>query len=265
MKKTRMRLDLVFFPLLFLGGTSCSRAATDAPFQQRTIAVDGDSYSYQVFVPAGWTADRRWPVVLFLHGAGERGTDGVAHTRVGLPPTLLDQPDFGAVVVMPQCPRGSWWGDPAIEKRVLAALDDAISAYRGDTQRLYLTGLSLGGYGTWAFGYKYPGRFAALVPVCGGVRRRSRMPPPAWHPSAQDDQDIYALTARGIGSTPVWAFHGEADGTIPVTESRQLVEALRKAGGNVRYTEYPGVGHNSWDRAYSEPGLWNWVFQQHLP
>lgn len=264
-KTKRPRLEFVLFPLFVVGGSCCVAATTDSTFTERTVTVDGRPYAYRVFVPRQWTPDRAWPVILFLHGAGERGGDNVAHTRVGLPRILRRRPQFQAVVVMPQCPRSTWWGDPTVEKRVFAALEDAISVYRGDPRRIYLTGLSLGGYGTWAFGYKYPERFAALVPVCGGVQARSRIPPPPWHPAARPTGDIYALTAQRIGTTPVWAFHGEDDGTIPVTESRRLVEALRSAGGTVRYTEYDDVGHNSWDRAYSEPELWTWLLSQKRP
>ncbi len=264
--KRRRGLDIVFFPILLVAGAACAAPPSREVFQDRTVSLgDGTDFTYQVFLPAGWTSDRAWPVILFLHGAGERGSDGVAHTRVGLPPRLLNQPEFGAVVVFPQCPRGTWWGAPAVEARVFAVLEDALSHFHGDRRRIYLTGLSLGGYGTWAFGFKYPGKFAALVPVCGGVSSRARIPPPHWHPAAQAAEDIFALTARGIGRTPVWAFHGEVDPVIPVSESRRLVEALRSAGGDVRFTEYPGVGHDSWDAAYSESELWEWLFQQKLP
>lgn len=255
---------IVFLLAVAASGAAC-RAAPSG-FQTRTTALpDRISYSYQVHIPRDWSPDRTWPVILFLHGAGERGSDGTAHTKVGLPRFLDGDPEWPAVVVMPQCPHGSWWGDPDVERRVFAALEDAVAAFNGDRKRIYLTGLSLGGYGTWAFGYKYKGKFAALVPVCGGVAARSRIPPPVWHPAADPNGDIYKKTAVGIGSTPVWAFHGSADSIIPVSESRKLTSALKKAGGNVRYTEYPGVGHNSWGRAYSEPGLVDWLFRQSLP
>ncbi len=263
MQRKRRLLDTVFFPVLIAGAAACAVSAPAAGFRDREIRVQGEPFTYQVFLPASWTAEKSWPIVMFLHGAGERGTDGVAHTRVGLPRLLRRWPDFEAVVVMPQCPRGTWWGQAEVEERVYAALEDALQTYRGDPERVYLTGLSLGGYGTWAFGFKYPGKFAALVPVCGGVAARSRIPPPPWHPAALDG-DAYAATARAIGKTPVWAFHGEADRVIPVSESRRLVEALRALGGDVRYTEYEGVGHNSWDQAYAEPELWEWLFRLRL-
>lgn len=240
-------------------------AAQQTGFLHRTVEVSGVSYKYQVFVPSDWTPGEKWPVILFLHGAGQRGSDGEEQTDEGLPELLRQRPDFPAVVVMPQCRRRTWWGDPAMEAQTLKALERSMAELNGDPQRLYLTGLSMGGYGTWAFGYKYPNRFAALVPVCGGVTSRRAFPIPDWHPAARAPDDPYGETASKIARIPVWAFHGDADYSVPVTESRKLTEALKAAGGNVRYTEYPGVGHNSWDRAYREEELIPWMLSQRLP
>ena len=233
--------------------------AQDTGFVSRTVDVDGVIYRYQVFVPSNWSADREWPVIFFLHGAGERGTDGVSQTDIGLPRRLRSEKDFPAVVVMPQCHRGKWWGDSDMEAQAFQALEDAMKEFRGDPKRVYLTGLSMGGYGAWAFGYKYPGKFAAIAPVCGGVTTVRAFPPPSWHPAARAPEDPYTETAKGIGTTPVWAFHGENDRRVPARESRKLTDALKKTGGNVRYTEYPGVAHNSWDRAYGEAELIPWL------
>ena len=251
---------ILILPLLLLAISAVATAETG--FLARTVDVDAVSYRYQVFVPSQWTSDEEWPVIFFLHGAGERGDDGLRQMEEGLPEILRDRPNFPAVVVMPQCRRQTWWGDPAMEAQAFAALEASMKEFRGDPKKLYLTGLSLGGYGTWAFGYKYPKKFAALVPVCGGVRSRRRFPVPDWHPSSRAPEDPYAETARGIGSVPVWAFHGDQDRSVPVTESRKLTEALETAGGNVRYTEYPGVAHNSWDRAYAEDELIPWLLSQ---
>ena len=226
--------------------------------------MEGATYLYQVFVPSQWTPEKKWPVIFFLHGAGTSGSDGVRQTEQGLPERLREQDDFPALVVMPQCHRGEWWGSPTMEAQAFRALESAMGEFNGDPARVYLTGLSMGGYGVWAFGYKYPGRFAALVPVCGGVvsESRRRFPVPDWHPAARAPEDPYSETARGIGKVPVWAFHGSADPRVPVSESRKLTEALKAAGGEVRYTEYPGVEHNSWDRAYSEEELIPWLLSQ---
>lgn len=237
--------------------------AQETGFLHRTVEVDSVTYPYQVYVPSDWTPEKSWPVVLFLHGAGERGSDGDKQTTLGLPARIRQMADFPAVVVMPQCERGTWWGDPAMEAQAFRALEGAMKEFHGDPERLYLTGLSMGGYATWAFGYKYPDKFAALVPVCGGVIANRRfITPPPWHPLSKAPGDPYGETARNVKNIPVWAFHGEDDPVVPVTESRKLTDALKAAGGRVRYTEYPGVRHNSWDRAYWEEELLPWMLAQ---
>lgn len=251
---------LTVLTLSFLVAASTARGETG--FLERAVEVDGVTYAYQVFVPEQWSPDENWPVIFFLHGAGERGADGHAQTTEGLPAVLREQPDFPAVVVMPQCRRRMWWGDPAMEAQAFAALEASMKEFEGDPDRVYLTGLSMGGYGTWAFGYKYPDKFAALVPVCGGVTTVRAFPAPPWHPASKAPEEPYAEAAKGIGRTPVWAFHGSRDRRVPVDESRRLTEALKAAGGNVRYTEYPGVPHNSWDKAYSEKELIPWMLSQ---
>ncbi len=264
MIEDRLSLRVFLVTLLLAFSLSLSLAASETGFLERSVNVEGVDYRYQVFVPKDWTPDKEWPVILFLHGAGERGDDGVEQTQVGFPRTLKGKNDFPAVVVMPQCRRRTWWGDPAMEAQTFAALEETMSRFNGDPRRIYLTGLSLGGYGTWAFGYKYPKKFAALVPVCGGVRTGRSVTVPRWHPAADPSVDAYQETAREIGTTPVWAFHGSSDPVVPVTESRQLTRALENSGGTVKYTEYEGVGHNSWDRAYSEPDLIDWLLAQTL-
>jgi predicted peptidase len=169
-------------------------------------------------------------------------------------------PDFPAVVVLPQCRRGAWWGDPRMETVVFRALEASMREFHGDSDRVYLTGLSMGGYGAWAFGYEHPEMFAAIVPVCGGVYSRGSFAVPDWHPLAIAPDDPYAETAKKLRDVPVWAFHGDADPRVPVSESRKLTRALEAAGGDVRYTEYPGVGHDSWNRAYWEDELLPWLF-----
>jgi predicted peptidase len=237
--------------------------ARETGFLHRDVEVDSVVYKYQVFVPSSWTPDKKWPVVFFLHGAGERGTDGERQTELGLPARLRSMPEFPAIVVMPQCHRGTWWGDPIMEAQAFRALDDAIEEFSGNPEKIVLTGLSMGGYGTWAFGYKYPEKFRALVPVCGGVVANRRfIVPPAWHPLSRDPANPYAETASKLTAVPVWAFHGADDPVVPVTESRKLTEELRARGGNVRYTEYPGVAHNSWDRAYWEEEILPWMLAQ---
>ncbi len=263
MLRTQRKFLLPPIFLLTLAAPALARRQ-ETGFLNRIIAVGQADYRYQVYVPAQWNKKEKWPVILFLHGAGERGDDGLVQTEVGIGAAIRRHPDrFPAVVIFPQCRKNVWWTDPAMEAQIFKALGQTLKEFKGDPQRVYLTGLSMGGYGTWAFGAKYPGKFAALVPICGGVRLppRARAMPGA---PAEESADPYAATAQKIGKTPVWVFHGSADRAVPVSESRSLVEALKAAGGNVRYNEYEGVGHNSWDKAYVEPELFPWLLAPRL-
>mgnify|MGYP000869959750 CR=1 FL=1 len=236
--------------------------AASGDFLARELVLDGRSYRYRVFVPA---APGPRPVVLFLHGSGERGGDNLAQTRVGLGPYLRTQPDFPAIVVFPQSPAGeSWEGRTAA--MAMAALEQASREFGGDRARTYLTGMSRGGYGTVALALAHPGRFAALVPVCGGVTA------PGTRPDLDDlyvhavagAHDPFAAAAHGLARTPVWLYHGAADPVVPAAQSRRLHASLQAAGAPVRYTELPGVGHDAWDAAYRDPALWRWLFAQRL-
>jgi predicted peptidase len=226
-------------------------------FLPRTATVEATPYRYQVYVPPGFSAERTWPVILFLHGAGEGGRDGVQQTKVGLGPALRRAPErCPAVVVFPQSPRGHPWSGPSAELALLA-LERAITEFHGDPERLYLTGVSMGGYGTWRLALQDPKRFAALVPICGGLdtpARRARL-----RNAAASTADPFLEAARQLQHLPIWVFHGEEDDIIPVSESRVMVEALQKVGAPVRYTEYPEVDHLSWDPAYAEPELLPWL------
>lgn len=248
-------IRLVFILSLSIAHTlSASARAHETGFLNRTVTVSGVAYRYQVYVPADWTKNKKWPVILFLHGAGERGDDGLIQTEVGLGTAIRRHPDrFPSIVILPQCRKNVWWSDPAMEAQLLQALDKTVKEFNGDPQRIYLTGLSMGGFGTWYLAAKYPGKFAALAPVCGGVR-----------PGADTAADPYAMTAQKVGKTPTWVFHGDADKAVPVAQSRKMVEALKAAGGNVRYREYEGIGHNSWDKAYAEPEFLPWLLAQRL-
>ena len=236
----------------------------DTGFLNRTAAVDGVTYKYQVFVPSNWNKKVKWPVILFLHGYGEEGDDGLVQTQVGLPAAIRMHADrYPFVVVIPQCRKKDWWTSPAMEAQALKALDQSMREFKGDPERTYLTGLSMGGFGTWGFSSEHPGKFAAIVPVCAGIHSAHGADIPNYR-DVNSSPDPYAATAQKIGKTPVWAFHGDADDAVPVAESRQMVAALKAAGGNVRYTEYPGVKHNSWEKAYADPELPAWLVSQKL-
>ena len=231
-------------------------------FLQRTVRVGDASRTYKVWVPPGFNRTRSWPVILFLHGRGEAGTDGEQQTKVGLGRVLRSHAErFPALVVFPQAAPGEvWLGDTA--RAATAALDQTIAEFGGDADRIYLAGLSMGGYGTWELAFERPDRYAAIVSVAGGIvppaGRRALSPLPPTLQAA----DPYANTAARVKGIPAWLFHGADDPTVPVTESRRIVAALNRMGASPRYTEYEGVAHNSWDRAFADPELPKWLLAQ---
>lgn len=231
-------------------------------FLDRTVTIGSHSFPYVVYIPREWTADRSWPVVLFLHGAGERGSDGRRQMQIGVSAAIRSAPErVPALVVLPQAPAEERWiGAPA--DAAMKALEEVVREYRGDRERIYLTGLSLGGFGTWHLALTNPGVFAALVPVCGGIVPNGSAPSVRQSPLTMSAQDPYALTAKQLRNLPIWMYHGSEDTVIRASESRKMQEALRAVGGDVRYTELEGVGHNAWDRAYGDAEMWKWLFAQ---
>jgi predicted peptidase len=230
-------------------------------FHTRTVMVEGVQTTYRVYEPEPSAAlAQPLPVILFLHGAGESGIDGLAQTKVGLGPAIVRDPDrFPALVVFPQASRGYGWSGFNLDAAV-AALDEVESESDTDRRRVYVTGISMGGYGTWAAVLQQPDWFAAAVPVCGGLDARTAVQSQVIQVAPREQ--LYEQAARRLARVPHWIFHGDADNIIPVTESREMVRALRAAGADVRYTEYAGVRHNSWDRAYAEPELLPWMLRQ---
>ena len=217
----------------------------------RTVNLGGASYDYQVYIPEGLRGAQGAPVILFLHGIGQRGAGGLlpAAGEVTLfARSYLEQ--IPAIVVLPQCREGRYWPQKEMAEMALAALDQSVAEFGADRKREYLIGASMGGYGAWHLAAEYPGRFAAVVPICGGspIRVGNR----------------FAPIASKVGRTPVWVFHGAADRIVPVSESRNMVKALRAASGNVRYSEYAGVGHAVWLNVLSEPELLPWLMSQRL-
>ena len=229
-------------------------------FVDRIVQVDGTSHRYQVYVPYEYAADRDWPVILFLHGAGERGEDGVFQTEVGIGRALRSHRErFPAIIVFPQTPSEQTWFEAA--DVAVAALDRTLDEFRTDRGRVYLTGLSMGGGGTWYLAYTQPERFAALVPICAWWGDGRGLP----SSDSEDGATPYEQVAERIRGIPTWIVHGEVDPVVPVEGSRSMAAALEALGSPVRYTEIPGTGHNSWDAAYGSPGLVEWLFQQRRP
>jgi predicted peptidase len=244
---------------------STGTAATGT-FVERSVRFNGAAYRYQIFVPAAYRREKAaapaLPVILFLHGTGERGDDGDKPTRVGIGPLVRTQAAmFPALVVFPQAPEGQDWNGLAAQI-ALAALDAASAEFRGDPERTYLTGMSMGGYGTWELALMQPQRFAALVPVCGGLTAPRPGRDLAVTP-LRGEPDPSAALAQRLRHMPIWIFHGAKDDVVPPRESRAVFAALKTAGGDVRYTEFPDADHNSWGPAYSRtPQLWEWLFAQ---
>lgn len=221
------------------------------------VVSNRDGYDYLLSVPTVRTS-ARWPLILFLHGSAFRGCDPTMVGTHGLPRLLQVGEDLSAAerargaelaarfaVVAPQCPDFEVWDDAA----VLALLDDVESELNVDARRVYLTGLSMGGFGTWSVGLRHPHRFAAIVPICGGGRIA--------------DLTAAARTQRAaLQRLGVWAFHGARDVTVPLDESERMVAALRAAGAHdVRLTIYPDAEHDAWSESYANPALYCWLLE----
>lgn len=231
-------------------------------FLDRTLLWQEREYRYQLFRPRGEAPDAGWPLILFLHGAGERGRDGVLQTQVGLGAAIRRHiARFPAVVLFPQVPAGRYWSRPDMAEMAMACLEQTCMSERIDLQRIYLVGNSMGGTGVWYLGARYPGTFAALVPVCGGVNFPAAA---SGDPDSEENHVIYLARAEAIAATPVWAFHGDADPVVSVGFSQGMVNAMASMGKASRYTEYPGHGHDAWEPAFADPALWDWVFRQRL-
>ena len=248
-------LQSSFLPLALLFGTcfgnvGCHTMKEPVEVNLGTVAQRLDTVvplevnlDYLLQLPKGYAeSEQNWPLMLFLHGAGERGDD-VSRVAAHGPPALIQQGElnFPGIVISPQCPKGDWWTAPE-QLLALGALRDSIEAkYRVDSKRIYLTGLSMGGFGSWALARHTPERFAAVVPVCGGGD---------------------PLMARQLKDLPIWVFHGAQDPVIELERSEEMVNALKAKGANPRFTVYPEVEHDSWVQAYSDPALYQWLLKQ---
>lgn len=227
-------------------------------FLNRTLTIDGTVRRYQVYVPADYDTTKSWPLVVFLHGAGERGYDGLRQTQVGLGAAIRFNPQrWPAVVVFPQLPPGRSW-TPETEPIGMNAIEATISEFSVDTTRVYLTGLSMGGHGSLFLASRHPERFAAVVAICptiGGTER---------YPFIAGDSYESAIegSASALSSLPIWLFHGENDPVFPASISQDLTMALQEYEADVRYTEYVETGHNAWDPAYENTDMITWLFQQ---
>ncbi len=195
--------------------------------------------NYLLYLPKNYSTKEKFPLILFLHGAGERGDDLNKLKLHGIPKIVEQKEDFPFIAVSPQCPADSWW--PLEIEALNALLDDVIRKYAVDKNRIYLTGLSMGGFGAWSLAIAHPEKFAAIVPICGG-----------------GDPSKVSV----IKDIPVWVFHGAKDNVVKLEQSEKMVEALKQAGGNVKFTVYPDAEHDSWTVTYNNPELYEWLLQQ---
>lgn len=208
---------------------------------------DGDKeYPYWLYVPKN--AKKNAPLILFLHGSGEREGGSKGPQQVGIGPAIAKQTNFPFYVLIPQFSKqGSWKADGADAKRTMKLLDTVVQEYQIDTKRLYLTGLSMGGNGTWEQACAYPTKWAAIAPLCGYI-----------HKTGSFYSGLPTEKLQAIKDLPCWCFHGDKDTAVNVKQSRDAMKVLWAAGGHPNYTEYPGVGHNCWDAAYNNPELYKW-------
>lgn len=230
-------------------------------FLNRRIDVRGVTYRFQVYLPEDYRRNdhKKWPIILFLHGRGERGGEGMWQTQIGLPLQVRDHPDrWPFVIVMPQCTYPNFWTDPEMLNMAMSALDMETKEFHGDPARTYLTGISMGGYGAWELAKDYPRRWAAIAIAAGG---------PFWSYAPERWQEAATLPgeyARAVGRTPVWMFHGSEDNVVPPRESELMFNALKANSGHVRLWVFQGLHHDCWARAYNEPELPRWLLAHRL-
>jgi predicted esterase len=242
------------FPAFFAGLSEISPDAAAEPLRDYPVERDaiwwyrlkrktGDlvPLKYLTYLPKEYNhANDGWPLVLFLHGSGERGDDLDKVKAWGIARMGAMGKDMPFIAICPQCPAGERW----LATELNDLVTDLCAKYRVDQSRIYVTGLSMGGFATWSLIEQFPDRFAAAIPICG----------------MGDPHDV-----DRIKSLPIWIFHGGADPVVPVESSREMAAALRAEQGNVQYTEFPGVGHVSWEKAYATPELFPWMLAQHRP
>jgi predicted peptidase len=203
-----------------------------------TFSSSAGKLHYLSYEPPGWE-DAARPLVVFLHGAGERGSDVAKVASHGIPLEIERGKNFPFVAISPLCPSGQNWNE--LGGALTELLDEVVATFKIDERRVYLTGISMGGFGAWHLAATTPNRFAALVPIAGG-----------GDPS----------TAEALRSLPTWAFHGDQDNVVPASKTQGMVDALTALGAPIKLTLYPGVGHDSWTQTYENPELYDWILGQ---
>lgn len=255
-------MKFTYLILLLLLTTAPAIAQDTSLYEAKEFVKGGDTLKYRMLMPKNFNPASQYPVLIFLHGAGERGDDNKAQLTHGATLFLQDsvRANFPAVVIFPQCPADSYWSNVKIEttnnqrtfnfqqggkptppmKLLMALVKEMQSEPYADKNRMYLAGLSMGGMGTFELLARKPKVFAAAIPICGG--------------GSPERVKKYAKRVN------MWVFHGADDPVVPVSNSDRMVSALKSAGANIKYTIYPGVGHESWNNAFAEPQLLPWLF-----
>ena len=231
--------SLLFLVAFVFGGSlyALEPGSQQSAKLSRKVTVEID---YLLYLPKDYEQKASWPLLIFLHGSGERGADLELVKRHGPPKKIAAGHSYPFIVVSPQCPKHERWQPVVLD----ALLDDLIEKLKVDKSRVYLTGLSMGGQGAWNWAAVSPERFAAIAPICGRADRGA---------------------AEVLAKTPIWVFHGAKDEAVPVEQSERIVAALKKLGSDVKFTVYPEAGHDSWSETYDNPALYEWLLDQKLP
>ncbi|MFO0815170.1 MAG: hypothetical protein U0796_18305 [Gemmatales bacterium] len=253
---TALIASVLLFMNLPVETTMAKRLTKESPepgkITKLTFTEDGKDYPYWLYVPKN--AAKQAPLILFLHGSGEREGGAKGPHQVGLPPAIAKHENFPFYVLIPQFSKqGSWVASGPDAKRAMRILDMVIKEHDIDTKRLYLTGLSMGGCGTWENAVAYPKKWAAIAPVCGYFNKKRN-----FYEGLSEDQ------IKSLKDMPIWCFHGDKDGPVPVSESRTAMKLLYSVGAHPNYTEFPGVDHNCWDLTYANPQLFKWFLGHKL-
>ncbi len=243
----------------------------EGEFLKRSIILNKKTYNYRVYIPQDYNPEKKYPIILYWHGSNERGKENEIQIESGLPQVIrigsrLGNKEFSSFIgVFPQCPENNFWiGENA--DQAIKALEKTIEEFNGDSKRIYLTGFSMGGYGTWYLAAKYPKKFAAIVPIGGHIvpaflKVPMKMPPmlkDAMHPNMlplYESSNLYKSFAKAVGKTPTWIFHGEKDNQVPINDSREIVKAVKEINPKAKYTEYKGNRHFVYGEAYTEKGF----------
>lgn len=254
--------------LLTLTAALAWAQTADTGFLNRSVSIDGSEFRYVVYVPRDFNRATAWPILLALHGGGDYGNDGLRQTAGAVANAIRLNPErFPAIVIFPQshADHTPGWQQKGGEA-ALAAIDKAIAEFHGDPARVYLTGFSAGGNGSWYLASHHPERFAAMLVVCGFVGKfLGKTSGVDYPPIFPDATDPYAAVAKQVAHLPIWIFHNDGDPSVPVEESRHMFAALKSLGANVQYTELRADQHDAWTAAYSRPDVWTWLLQQKKP